>query len=137
MVLSSQTLADGIYKWTDSDGRIHYGDHPATGTSSKNLKLRPTPLTDPQQAQHARKRDKLLRIMEEERSQKKALQEQQKQQHEKQLQACKNARKRLYEYEHASYLYHQNQEGKHVILSDEEHSKALDEANKAVARSCP
>ncbi len=129
-------LAAGVYKWTDADGHIHYGDRPAPGTDSESLSIRAAPKPDPVQLEHAQKRDRLLRIMDEERKQKKARQAKQAKQQEQRQLACEKARKRLYDYQHASYLYDLDEKGEHVILDDNAHQKALDGAARAVAKYC-
>lgn len=134
--LGIQARATGVYKWTDADGHIHYGDRPAPGVNSTSLSIKHAPRPDPGQQERARKRDKLLRIMDEERGQKKALQAKQEKQRAQQQAACEKARKRLYDYQHASYLYTQDKDGKHVILQDTAYQKALDEATAAVTKYC-
>jgi len=131
-----QAQATGVYKWTDADGHIHYGDRPKSGVDSKSVSIRPAPHPDPRQRERAWKRAKLLRIMDEERGQKKARKARQEQQRARKQAACEKARKRLYDYQHASYLYTQDKDGKHVIMGDEAHKKALDEAARAVAKYC-
>ncbi|MEQ6340267.1 MAG: DUF4124 domain-containing protein [Gammaproteobacteria bacterium] len=37
--------ADGVYKWTDAQGRIHYGDRPQSNTAQP-LNIRPAPPVD-------------------------------------------------------------------------------------------
>lgn len=128
--------ATGIYKWTDAQGQVHYGDRPKAGVGNESVSIEPAPRPDPEQRQRARKRDKLLRILEQERKQKKALQARREQQRLNRQAACERARKRLYDYRHASYLYTQDKDGRHEILGDEAYRKALDEATRAVARYC-
>jgi hypothetical protein len=37
--------ADGVYKWIDAQGRIHYGDRPQSNTAQP-LNIRPAPPVD-------------------------------------------------------------------------------------------
>lgn len=39
-VCSSAAFATGVYKWTDADGRVHFGDRPPEGAAAQEVKIR-------------------------------------------------------------------------------------------------
>ncbi len=41
MLLAQPVLADGINKWTDANGRVHFGDSPPADVSAEPLKVKP------------------------------------------------------------------------------------------------
>ena len=49
---TSVVFAGDIYKWTDADGNIHYGDRPADGAQPERMALVSQP-TDPARIQTA------------------------------------------------------------------------------------
>lgn len=51
MLLAQTVLADGISKWKDANGRVHFGDSPPAGVSAEQLTVKPNvyehPAIDP------------------------------------------------------------------------------------------
>lgn len=47
-----------VYRWTDAQGRVHYGDNPPEGTKAgaKPVEVQTAPINDPASAQDARRR---------------------------------------------------------------------------------
>lgn len=41
MLLAQPVLADGISKWKDANGRVHFGDSPPAGVSAEQLTVKP------------------------------------------------------------------------------------------------
>jgi len=68
IILISPTLAiGGVYKWTDEEGKIHFGDKPPTESSIEEIKIKDKPVHDKELMQQNEKQKKLLDIFEEER----------------------------------------------------------------------
>ena len=40
MLISTSPVSAGIYKWTDSDGNVHFGDRPADSESATELDIK-------------------------------------------------------------------------------------------------
>ena len=60
IILIFPTLIIGsVYKWTDEEGRVHFGDAPPVGSSTEQIKIRPGPSEEEQQ--QARERAEQLR----------------------------------------------------------------------------
>ncbi len=126
--------AAGIYKWTDADGNIHYGDRPQE--SAHEIKVNTGHKPDPQRREHQQKRDRLLEVFDEERQEKRANKAQIAQLKAEQQQKCFEAQKRLEQYKTAGYLYKLDDDGNRTILEDEEHASALENAQDSVDHWC-
>ncbi len=51
--------ADGVYKWTDAQGRIHYGDRPQSNTAQP-LNIKPAPPVPQQQPEAQEKQNGII-----------------------------------------------------------------------------
>ena len=133
-ISATSAFSTGVFKWTDADGNIHYGDRPKG--VAEEIKVRKGPAPDPGMRQHRQKRDRLLEVFDEERREKqsdKALVAREK---AKQEQKCSNAQDSLEKYQTAGYLYKLDEEGNRNILKDGEHALALEQAQDSVDHWC-
>jgi len=124
----------GIYKWTDSDGNIHYGDRPKV--SAKEIKVDTGHKPDPEFGKHQQKRDRILEVFDQERLEKRADNALAAQVKSEQQQKCIEAQERLEQYKTAGYLYKLDDDGNRVILENEEHANALENAQDSVDNWC-
>ncbi len=126
LILLSPVNAREIYKWTDSDGNVHYGENPPD-TGSQRIKLmyrggvdkvdvparQQSPSTD-----NRAQRDKIIKAMEADRlARQEKRQKEKKQRHDRKMQ-CAQARDNLRRYRSAGGLYKIQADGKRQILSD-------------------
>jgi len=124
-----------IYKWIDEEGQVHYGDKPV-GDASEQIKLRAEPTADGNaEARHA-KRDRLLEIFEEQRSERQALAAKQRAEREERRQRCEEAKRQQQKYETASAIFEKDDDGNRRILSDEEHAMVRRVSAEEVQRWC-
>lgn len=126
LIFSTNVFAGKIYKWTDAEGNVHFGERPPdSGASEVRIKQRggvettdkpsgkTDPVVDPKQ-----QRDKMIRAMEADRlTRQEKRQERQKQQQDHKMQ-CARARDRLRQYKAASSLYRLDAEGNRHTLPD-------------------
>lgn len=125
-----------VYKWTDEQGRVHYGDRPGQSSPQQIELKQAAPGADPTAAERQERARKLLDELVEERGLKREA-EAKKQDEEKQRKAnCALARERLDTYEHAGYLYEQDDNGNRRVLSEEDHKLALEQSRKKVEKWC-
>jgi hypothetical protein len=130
-------MAADVYKWVDEDGTVHFGDRPSATNDSERMEVHaPGPAEDPDAASRAAQRDKMLKVWQEERSERKEQAAQALAEKKERERRCAEAKKRLFEYEHASYLYDLDEQGNRQVLSDEDHKQALQEARDLVAEWC-
>ena len=100
--------AAGVYKWTDAQGNVHYGDRPPQGQAVQSMDVeQATPATPPAPDSAAR-RDKQQRLLDsfaEDRQRRAARREADRQQQADREQKCAQARQRLQKIRNAAFLY--------------------------------
>ncbi len=131
---ANAVFSAGVYKWTDADGNIHYGDR--AKDSAEKIKVRTGHKPDPQLSEHRKKRDRLLDVFEEERHEKTANKALLAKKKSAQKQKCSEAQKNLQQYKTAGYLYKLDENGNRIILEDGEHAEALKKAQDSVDHWC-
>ena len=89
-------LADDIYRWTDADGRVHYGSRPPPGVAaeSKSITTRP-PGDDPALTERRERQRRLLESYDYERGREAELAERQRQQDKQRAARCREIERRL------------------------------------------
>lgn len=134
LLSSTIVFAAGVYKWTDADGNIHYGDRPKS--SAEKIKVRTGHKPDPTQIEHRQKRDRLLEVLDEERREKRSDKELAAQQKAERKSQCEEAKTNLEQYKAAGYLYKVDEDGNRNILEDDAHAQALEDAQDSVDHWC-
>jgi hypothetical protein len=129
------TAAGEIYKCTDAQGQVHYGDSPC-GDNARVFVPKTVPAADPGMDQRRQKTQRLLDAMQEERRQAQQAELEQRVEAEKRRLNCQRARDRLRQYSEASALYHVDEEGNRSVFSDAEREASTQEARAAVAQWC-
>lgn len=127
----------GVYKWTDEQGNVHYGDKP-DGAASQELRLKQsTPNsgvgTDGSRRLH---QQRLLESMTRERKQKEQVKAKEKQAQAQAEQQCKRAKQRLAMIRQAGGVYSLNEQGERVVYNDEQRTQATAKAQAAVKKYC-
>ncbi len=117
----------GVYKWTDEDGRIHYGDRP-TGVDSETIEVKPAPHPDADIEERREKQRKLLELINEEREEDKQKQEATEREKKERQINCENAKKYYEQLKTAGGLFKQGEDGSRVVLTDEERASAETQA---------
>ncbi len=124
-----------IYKCTGKDGTVQFQGWPCDDTS---LSFRP--LTEPAGTaspdQRLDKTRKLLRAYEDERRQQRDQQAREKAEKAERERKCNHARDRLRNISAAGSLYRIDDDGKRMLLSDEERDRAIERAQQEIARRC-
>jgi hypothetical protein len=127
----------GIYKWTDDQGEVHYTQFPPPGHSAEKLHAVPPPASPPQVL------DKDLQ------QQMQTMQQQKKEQQQGardakewaeiqkiRRQNCDTANKNLVSLQRGSNVRYVDTDGKVKHLTEEERNKRIDEANKQIKEYC-
>lgn len=127
--------AAGVYKWVDSEGKVHYSDRPGN-VAAEQVPLKVSPPPDPAGRQRLEKTNKFLQIREDERKQSEEDALKAKQTHEEREQQCLHAKAKLKDYERARYLYKPEEGDKEIILSDAERNAATGEVKKSIEELC-
>lgn len=132
---STAVLAQGVYRWVDEQGNVHYGDKPH-GIEADEVKIRRPDPSEAPSSSGTVDRERLLRALEAERlerAEQRATRERERAERERR---CFQARDELRRLETASALYELDNQGQRRILSDAEHSQALAKARGQVEQWC-
>jgi len=131
-------IVGDVYKWTDEEGKIHYGDKPTTGSSIEKIKIKDNPVYDEELKQQNEEQKKLLDIFEEERKERKEQIEEKKQIRRERKKRCEDLRKEL---NYQESLFGQrvvymvpDEEGKPVAIDKEKWAAQIEELRKAVKK---
>lgn len=111
MAMSTLTAHADVYKWKDANGRVHYGDQPASGAEKVNagsVNAAPADASDNATDQSAQKR----------------------------VEECSRMREQLANYKTASKIVETDSLGNQKEFSDDERKKLLDRTQKQIAASC-
>lgn len=135
--LLAATAPAEVYKWTDTEGRVHFGDRPPQG-EAETLQLPEAAGSGVADTPEARleKQRRLLRAFEEERRQKRDAQEQARREKAERQRNCAEARDDLRNQETAGAVYRLGPDGQRVFLDDAERAQSLAQARAAVERWC-
>ena len=139
LTMSAGVLADDIYKWTDEEGTVHYGDRPTGAPTEERLDMT-----------FSRTDGNAVRSRVQARQERQAQREEQKSvaaaaareaadneaaEAERQ-QACENARARLESYLQSRRVYRTDENGERVYLDDTEREQARKRAEDQVTEFC-
>jgi hypothetical protein len=129
--------AQGIYRWTDAQGRVHFGDRPPGKAESVPIPEPPPPATPaPTDAERAARQQRLLDAYRDERLEKEEREAKQKAEEEERRRRCAFARDNLDRYERSPRIYAPQPDGERRFLSDGERDAEIRIARNEVARWC-
>lgn len=139
MTFAGGAMANEIYKWTDEDGNVHYGDRPTGAATEERLAMtyRRTDNAAVQQRVQARVEATVARR--EARSA--AAAEEQAAADEaaaaaERAQQCERARARLETYLQSQRLYRTDENGERVYLDDAQRETARQKAEEKITEYC-
>jgi hypothetical protein len=130
-------VAEGVYRWTDAQGRVHFGDRPpGDDTSMAIAPPAPPAATAPSDVERAVRRQRLLDMYRDERLEREEREAKEKSEDEDRRQRCALARDRLERYEGSPRIYDPQPNGERRYLSDGERDAEIRTARNEVARWC-
>lgn len=104
-LLYAQPVGAEIYKWTDEDGNIVYGDRPAAKQEAGRVKLPGPPKAAADNRQRLQRQQKLLEVMQAERADKTARRQKAKTDLAERKRQCAELKKELNKITNARYIY--------------------------------
>ena len=139
MTLASGATANEIYKWTDENGTVHYGDRPSGASTEERLAMTYTRTDDAAVQQRVQARVEATTARRE--AQSAAAEAAQKAAEEETLaaeraQRCDKARARLETYLQSQRLYRTDENGERVYLDDTERETARQKAEEQITEYC-
>lgn len=129
-----------IYRWTDAEGRVHFGDKPS-GPHAETLRLKHHPAAPAAQGpeQEAVRRARTRRLLDEyaaERTERDAARAADAEAREKQRRRCTRARQELAELEQSAYVYTRDETGRKQIQPDTELRRQRELARAEMRKQC-
>jgi flagellar biosynthesis GTPase FlhF len=140
-LLFSPLLSAEIYKWVDENGKVHFGDRPksAGADNAEQIQLRensPGQSSNPtQQRNAAQRRERMLRVYEEERAKKREKKAKEKAERAERKRRCNYAKNQLKDARH-SVLYDLDEDGNRVYLDNRQRKSHLAKLEQEVGRWC-
>ena len=137
MLLSPTALAGKIYKWTDANGRTHYGDRPsAHATDQQELRVRQAPQVGADVAVRRERTTRLIESFAKERQEKAASRAAADADKKERKEACERARRIERRYKDSSFLFTESESGERVILEGAAYDEAMAGAAAEVKKWC-
>jgi hypothetical protein len=141
LLLLSQAVSGGIYRWVDENGRVHFSDRPVAEEAEQVEIRNSTPPSSGREARPATaderrvKQQKLLDVYRQEREEKAEARKKAKQEEAEREKRCAYARDRLQRYR-VSRIYEPQADGSRRFYSDAERETAIANLEKQVRQSC-
>lgn len=133
---SGYLLAE-VYKWTDEQGRVHYGDKPRhQNAESVKLPRQETPAAVPGHEERLEKQRRLLNAFEEERRIKREADAKAREEKAERRRKCLDIRDDLRTYEDTPILYRLDKEGKRIYMSPEERERVIAKTRLQIEQWC-
>ncbi|MCK5001672.1 MAG: DUF4124 domain-containing protein [Gammaproteobacteria bacterium] len=131
IMVSPVAIGSGIYKWTDENGKIHYGSAKPSDADSErmNIKVDTT-------KRIKKKKKKAQEETEEAEELPIEAPETPKISKKEKARACKDARARLQNIQSHGRLREFDEKGNSVILAEEQRQKRISEAKKRIRENC-
>ena len=137
LMLAGSAASADVYKWTDPNGNVHYGDRPpASGEHTDSISLSPAPGVDADYGERSLKRRRLLEAFEAERAERHRLENEAALAKRDRARQCEQARQMLADIERANMLYTTDEDGKRVYMSDDERHRAARDITAWVQAHC-
>jgi hypothetical protein len=126
----------GIYKWTDKDGHVHFGDEPGSD-DAQEMKVQKGPQApDPATVQRIDDQKKYLDARQEERDKSQEQMADAKDKAKEQQAQCETAQKQLLFLNETPRLYTMEANGDRHYLSGAERDAEIAKATEAVSKLC-
>jgi len=137
-LVAGNTTARQIQKWTDENGRVHYGDY-TEKYDSKTLNVKTSPATNSSASadtNSAETRSKLLKSMQDSRLKKKEEKDQKNKQLALMKKNCGMAKSNHAMLNNGGRLVTYDENGERHFIEDKERAKKLSAASKDISRWC-
>jgi hypothetical protein len=126
-----------VYRWTDAEGRVHYGDRPSAGSQSvpvgSGAATGQPPTND---AERLQRQQRMLDAYRQEREEKQQAEAKRKADDAERERNCAHGRDVLARYERSSGIYEPQADGTRRYLSEAEKESAIRAAQGDVKRWC-
>jgi phage pi2 protein 07 len=137
--------AEGVYKWVEKDGTVHYSDMPPSKANATKLRTAATAAPPPADAKEKEARPSSTNYVDQDvefRKRRAAADEAAKKQQEKQQQAdqqrqaCADSRGRLVTLQQGGRVYRSNEKGERVYFNDKAFAEEIAKEKKFQDQHC-
>ena len=137
LVFPATVLNAGVYKWTDKEGNVHYGDQPVVQQKATELNIITKPSSGFSVSSDKKKeRDRVLEEFKEDREARNKKRSDKRVAKKKLKKQCARARDGLKRHREASAVYKLNSKGERVFYSKEKRAKNERAFKKAIKKHC-
>ena len=136
IILSSSVNA-GVYKWTDEEGNVHYGDKPINQDDTTELKINTdtdTGITN--SSGNDKERTRMAQELQEDREAREKKRADRRVEKKKQQKTCAKLKKRLIQHQRASGVYKRDANGERVYYTPKERDSQVEKINKGIRKNC-
>ncbi len=127
----------GVYKWTDEQGNVHYGDKPVNQGKATELQINSNVNTGvTHSAGNIKERDRVLQELQDDRDAREEVKADQRIERKKRQRTCVQLKKRLLQHQRASSVYKQNAKGERVYYTAKEREAKVKNINQGIAKNC-
>jgi len=139
LVISTSAFADEIYKWTDKDGSVHYGDRPSGEASEERLQFSynrtNSEALDNRVAAQRDAEESRQEARTEAAEKKQAAEEERVAAEENQAQ-CETSRAQLNRMRQSARVYRTDAAGERVYLDDVQRAESITKAEANIKENC-
>jgi hypothetical protein len=129
-----------VFKWTDEDGKVHYGDRPPATANKKEVQVSPGPTPPPDalgnEQDRAERRRRLLDYYAERRAEKRVERERTRAQRQLNEARCLEARKRFAFYRDTNAIYEDLPNGERRYYSESERQQLFARFQRDIDELC-
>ena len=136
LLLPLPTMA-GVYKWTDTNGQVHFGDRPPAEKPAEEVTINAAPPgKDAAANERIRKMNEFLDQRQAEREVLQAEEAKIRRQAEMQDTRCRKLRVQLKHMASVSTFYNLNEQGERVFVSEDDNTRIRERFSQRVRQAC-
>ncbi len=137
MLVLISPVSAGIYKWTDSEGHVHFGDHPVNSETATELNItidNNSGVTN--SSGHKKDREYLLKQIEKDKEEKAEKRSKKLAEANKRRRKCDAYQASYQSHIQSNRSYYMSPDGERTYLSDKERSARKKKLSKGVSKYC-
>lgn len=137
LLLIMPAVHAGIYKWTDSEGNVHFGDHPADTSTAEEIDIRidnNTGVTN--SSGNKKERRYLLEQIEEDKQAEAENKKKRLAENKNRRKLCDNYRRKYQSLIQSTHSYRMSPDGVMTYLSEDQRSARKKKLNREIKKYC-
>ncbi len=132
LLLLPALSAAEIYRWTDANGQIHFGEQPGAGAQRIEVK----PQVVERDAATREREERLRKVLDARSQEQAAVQQKQAQKNAKRNEECSKLRQSLAELEQGGVFFSQDAQGERTYYSDQQVEAARSKLAAQLSSNC-